>query len=159
MRALKAATAEQRAAFAAERKQLRKDQVTRNRLSMEEQAQAERERALIAKHSEAKQKKAEMYAAKLAALEALARKLVDKELHKAEYEQKQKQFQAEKQARLARKRDENARKLFVGGVNVDDLKHTCTALTGVLDQARFEQMCTARGDQLLSIFRRFGMHL
>jgi len=93
---------------------------------------------------------------KLIKLEELAKKIVMRELRKEEFEDNHKKYLAEKARKDKIKEEENLRKLFVGGLSCEDIKHACTQINGRLDKERYTELQNARSQNLIEIFRKYG---
>jgi len=89
-------------------------------------------------------------------LEELAKKIVMRELRKEEFEDNHKKYLAEKARKDKIKEEENLRKLFVGGLSCEDIKHACTQINGRLDKERYTELQNARSQNLIEIFRKYG---
>jgi len=100
--------------------------------------------------------KAKLEEEKMIKLEELAKKIVMRELRKEEFEDNHRKYLAEKTKKDDAKREENLRKLFVGGVAYDDIKHACTQINGRLDKERFTELQNARSQNLIEFFRKYG---
>lgn len=75
--------------------------------------------------------------AKIAQLTEIAKKIVERELHKDEFEAKQREYLAAKEMKQKARHSENQRKLFVGNVIVEDIVHASKKLTGERDEEKF----------------------
>jgi hypothetical protein len=126
-----------KAAAAAERKKNKKEEVFAKRDKMVDERRMARENEEEERKAAAEAKRQKIIDEKLAQLTEIAKKLVERELHKDEFEAKQKAYLAEKEQKRIARHGDNQRKLFVGNVIIEDIVHACKKLTGEMDEEKY----------------------
>lgn len=127
-----------KAAAAALRKKNKKIEVFAKRDKMVADRQAVRDAEEDARKVAAEEKRQRIIDDHIAKLTEIAKKIVERELHKDEFEAKQKAYLAEIEKKRQARHADNQRKLFVGNVIVEDIIHASKKLTGERDEEKFQ---------------------